>query len=212
MTLRWLAAVFLLFASASPCLAEEKRKNPTSDFQWDWHQSQELGWQQNIGRNKNLAEPERSRLMSVIIAQLQRQDFGSDDELRASAADTRIKYVDLNLDGKLEVIAQAGGQHSGCSPTGNCPFWIFQRIGAKYAVLLSSEAQTFTIQPARSNGFSNLVLSRHSSAFESELRSYKFDGQRYLESGCFQAEWQKLGNDGEYLRLDRPVITPCGAR
>jgi hypothetical protein len=203
--------LYLLLAFVGPSLAEDDFA-PAKPLLWNWHRAQETGWEQSVLRNRTMPAPERARLLSAIAAQLQRQDFHSDDELRTSAAETRIKYVDLNRDGKLEVIAQAGGEHSGCSPTGNCPFWIFRRIGAKYAVLLSSEAQMFTIQPTRSNSFPDLVLSRHNSAFESELRSYTFDGEHYLESGCFNAEWQKLGSDGEHHRLDRPVITPCGAR
>jgi hypothetical protein len=45
------------------------------------------------------------------------------------AGETRVKYVDLDGDGKPEVIAQAGGEKSGCSPTGNCPLWVLRRRG-----------------------------------------------------------------------------------
>lgn len=213
MSLRWLIAVSLLLASVSPFRAEKAGDSAAaSALQWDWQQSQELGPQQSIARSKSMPEPERRRLLSAITAQLKRQDCDSDDELRASAVETRIKYVDLNRDGQAEVVAQAGGEHSGCSPTGNCPFWIFRRVEDKYELLLFSKAQTFTIQSSRRNSFSDVLLSRHSSAFESELRTYKFDGERYLESGCYYAEWQQMGSDGEYHRLERPVITPCGAR
>src|SRR5437762_474827 len=82
-------------------------------------------------------------------------------------------------------IAQAGGERSRCSPTGNCPFWVLRRRGSEYEVLLEAEAQTFTIQPIQSRGFSDLVLARHGSAFESAARVYKFNGESYASTRCY---------------------------
>jgi len=184
-------------------------------LRWDWERQEELSWHLSISRRKNLQPSERKRLIEVIVDQIRdvaSEDHGvsSDEQLAHIAAETRIKYIDLNGDGKPEVIAQAGAEETGCSPTGNCPFWIFRCRGTSYEVLLEGEAQTFTIQHTRTKGYSDIVLSRHASAFESEAREYKFDGNFYRESACFDVEWSALGSDGEFHELKKPRINPCG--
>lgn len=182
---------------------------------WDWERQEELSWHLSISRRKNLQPSERKRLIEVIVDQI--RDVASEDHsvtseerLAQFAAETRIKYVDLSGDGKPEVIAQAGAEETGCSPTGNCPFWIFHRRGTSYEVLLKGEAQTFTIQHTRTKGYSDIILTRHDSASESEAREYKFDGNFYREGACFDVEWSALGSNGKFRELKKPRINPCG--
>lgn len=192
-------------ASSSKCLR----------LVWDWRKANELSWKQSISRIENLAPAERQRLIVAIARQLRSLaaglGIGSEEEMRATATQTRIKYVDLNGDGTPEVIAQAGGEKSGCSPTGNCMFWVLYRRGGKYNILLEAEAQTFTVRSSRSINFFDIVLTRHGSAFESEVTVYKFNGSSYGECGCYTAQWARLGDDGEQHRLKEPQITPCDA-
>jgi hypothetical protein len=174
---------------------------------------EELSWHRSINRNKHLGSLERRRLVAAMMDELRdsQLDIASEEQMLQVAAETRIKYDDLDGDGKPEVIAQAGGEKSGCSPTGNCPFWVLLRQGTGYEILLRGEAQTFTVQRARTNGFSDIVLSRHGSAFESEAREFKFDGKAYRESACYDVLWSSPGSDGEEHRLPKPRFTPCGA-
>ncbi len=179
---------------------------------WDWRRAEELSWKESITRTKNIADEERNRLIAAISQQLlpSAADLGiTTGELRTVAGETRVKYVDLDGDGKPEVIAQAGGEKSGCSPTGNCPLWVLRRRGNKYYVLLEAEAQTFTVQPSRNGRFSDLVLTRHGSAFESEARVYKFNGEAYSATRCFDVHWSISGSDGEYHKLKDPKIAGC---
>ena len=181
---------------------------------WDWQRQEELSWRVSISRRRNLQPSERKRLVAVITDQLRHvaSDLGmsSEGQLTQVAAETRVKYIDLNGDGKPEVIAQAGGEVSGCSPTGNCPFWILHRRGTSYEILLEGEAQTFTIQRTRTKGYSDVVLSRHGSAFESEARTYIFDGEFYRERTCDEVQWSSFDSDGKEHRLTKPRSTPCG--
>lgn len=185
-------------------------------LRWDWERQEELSWRVSISRRKNLQPLERKRLVAVITDQIRdvaSEDYGvtSEEQLAQVAAETPIKYVELNGGGKPEVIAQAGGEGSGCSPTGNCPFWILQRRGTSYEVLLEGEAQTFTIQRTRTKGYWDIVLSRHASAFESEAREYKFNGNVYEECACYDVEWSDLGTDGKFHELKKPRFSLCGA-
>jgi hypothetical protein len=182
---------------------------------WNWQRQEELSWHVSISRRKNLQPSERKRLIEVITDQIRdvaSEDHGvtSEGQLAKIAAKTRIKYMDLNGDAKPEVIAQAGAEETGCSPTGNCPFWILHRQGTSYEVLLEGEAQTFTIQRTRTKGYSDIVLSRHGSASESEAREYTFDGSFYREGPCFDVEWSDYGEDGKFDELKKPRVSPCG--
>jgi len=178
---------------------------------WDWRRAEELSWKQSIGRTRNLSASERDRLLAAIADELSDEEFESDEARTEAASDARIKYVALNSDGKSEVIVQAGDSTS-CSPVGNCVFWILRRRGNSYFLLLRSEAKLFTLQPSRTHGFLDIVLTRHNSAFDSEVRVYQFDGQSYQESDCYWAEWEPSGAHGESHNLRKPKLTPCGAR
>ena len=91
--------------------------------------------------------------------------FKGDPNPKSDAADTRVRVVDLNGDGVPEVISQASGDI--CSPTGNCPFWVFQKAGTQYRLILEKGAvQDFTIQPTQTSGYFDLVLGMHGSATE----------------------------------------------
>jgi len=43
-----------------------------------------------------------------------------------------------------------------CGATGNCPLWIFRKTKFAYELLLDGEAQTFTIQKSKINGFHDM--------------------------------------------------------
>jgi hypothetical protein len=84
--------------------------------------------------------------------------------------------------------------------------------GDSYSALLSAEAQTFTIQPSRTHGLHDIVLTRHASGVESEVKIYRFDGERYQEGECYTAYWAETDSNGELHKFDAPKLTSCGTR
>ena len=177
------------------------------NFRWNWRDQQELTSAQSL-RSARLAANDRAALASAISRQLRRQDFGnsSKEQLRNATLDTRITMIDLNNDRIPEVIAQAV---AGCSATGNCSFWIFQKDSSGYQMLLEADAiQTFTIQPTSNNGFRDIVLKMHGSATDSTLTEYQYKGGVYHEVGCYDASWTVL-EDNNVRELNEPIITPC---
>jgi hypothetical protein len=140
-----------------------------------------------------------------LVAQLK-----DDPEAVKLAAETRVKFVDLNGDGVPEVIAQPVGNNYVCSPTGNCAFWVFQKTAGGYKLIAEKGAvQTFTIQRTRTNGFLDLVLNMHGSATSRGLYVYRFRDGKYRRTDCYGANWTYLGKDGEVHDLEEPRITPC---
>lgn len=182
-------------------------------FHWNSHNWQELSWKQSIGRS-NLSPKLKADLIETIVEQM-REDSNeplSEPKARSVAAETRIEFVDLTGHGRNEAIAQAGGEGSDCSPTGNCPFWVLHRERDGYHVILDADsAQTFTIQPNRTRGYNDIVVGMHGSAFESMLTLYKYNGSSYEDVACYNATWQVIDKDGNAQYLKEPRITRCGS-
>jgi hypothetical protein len=132
----------------------------------------------------------------------------TETELEDTALNTPVKFVDLNGDGTPEVIAQGTPEDGGCSPTGNCRFWVFQKSGVEYKPLISlEEIQSFTIQENRLNGFNDLVVKTFVSSAESTLKLLRYNDGRYHEAGCYDADWSAA--DG-HRQLKEPRVAPCG--
>ena len=199
------------FVVISAALVTAQEPSGSIDFKWDWRQSQELSWKQSISLTKTLPPSARNKLVDAMTAQLRpgmaHLQIGSENELRKVATDTQVKFVSLAPQTRL-VVAQAAGEKSGCSPTGNCPFWLFQSVRGDYVLLLAGEAQTFTIQTTKNNGMPDIVLGRHGSAFESELIVYKFDGNKYAAGPCYLATRRDVKTARKYRE---PHLRYCGA-
>lgn len=194
--------------------AAEKMNPPLpipQKFQWNWQEWQELNANQSL-RNAKLTDDDRQAIAAAIASQLRSSasdfEIETEDQLIKAALDTRIKMIDLNHDGIPEVVAQG---MVGCSPTGNCLFWILQKAHVGYRLLLMGEGQTFTVQKTVTNGFHDIVLSMHASATESGLTDYRYKGGVYHDVGCYDASWRVV-EDGKERDLKEPLITPCGPR
>lgn len=214
----WKTGMLSILACCSLAMGQHARTNAREKgraFQWDGATSHELGPDDMLKNQTALSSGDRQALTAVILDQLQprpgERDAPSQQELRAQAAETRIKFVDLNNDGVPEVIAQGSGLEM-CSPTGNCEFWVFRRVANTYKVILRRAAvQSFEVRRSRSGGFNDLVLEMHGSATEQELFVYRYREGRYRRTGCFDASWTRLVND-EIQELKEPDVVPCGRR
>ena len=206
---------FALLASAVGMLSGQPTpvvKLHKVPLHWLVEGAQELGGDDRLGVAKALAPDVRTALIRAISEQLRPGkkigEANLEEKLLKLVADVRVKIVDLNGDGVPEVIAQASDNES-CSPTGNCTIWVFMRSGNGYRLILTRIAvQTFAIRPTRTNGFKDLVLGQHGSAFERGLFLYQFVDGRYRKQACYNASWERLVG-GEWQELEEPVITPC---
>jgi hypothetical protein len=189
----------VLFVVATSCASAQS-------FHWDSEGSHELVRKNAIRFSKELSPGDRSLLLHAIAARLRPNlDIHSEKQLLDAAADTRIELVDLDKDGKLEVIAQSWADET-CGATGNCLFWIFKKTDRGYKTILNGGAQVFTVEETSTNGFRDITLGLHDSATRSELHPYRFGDGRYRKRGCFDANWVKeIGGP----TLKKPIITPC---
>jgi hypothetical protein len=204
----WVSAAIVIFLSAILSFATERS---SQSFKWNWNEWRELSADQSL-RSARITKQDRQAIATAIAIQLRPVmsdlEIDSEDQLEKVALDTRIKLIDLNHDGVPEVVAQ--GMVS-CSRTGNCPFWVLQKMPQGYKLLLESFGQTFTIQKTSTHGFRDIVLSMHGSATESGLTDYHYEDGRYHDAGCYSASW--TAREGDTVReLEEPIITPCGHR
>jgi hypothetical protein len=180
-------------------------------FDWLFEGTQWLDEKDQIKATKDLTPEERKALIEAISVLIRPGskigNATSEKKLLNYVNATRVRLVDLNGDGIPEVIAQGYGEES-CSPTGNCDFWVFMRSGNGYKLILEREAvQTFAISSRRTNGFNDLVLGQHGSAYERDLIVYHFADGKYRRGPCYNANWQRLVGD-EWQELKNPIITP----
>jgi hypothetical protein len=195
-------SAFLLFSAI--CHGQATAAKQTLAFQWNWRDTQSLTGMETVATSNDISANDRAMLLDSLLPY-----FKNSANPKERALQTRVRPVDLNSDGVPELICQASGLDL-CSPTGNCAFWIFQKTLGGYRLLLSrGSVQNFTVQPTGTSGFADLVLGIHGSATEQGLSLYRFHEGRYRKVGCYEANWQYLGKDGEYHDSKEPKMTPC---
>ena len=185
------------------------------NLSWEWRDSK---CAKQTLREAKVVNSERTAIAKAIATQvgpytpdMKFLGIDSEQQLKDTILDTLVELVDLNGDGIPEVVAQ-GTNKEGCSPTGNCPFWVFQKSGREYRLLVSLNAiQTFQIQRSRSNRFSDIVVEMHGSATQRTLRLLQYGRDKYHKAGCYDANWSVL--DGDTVRdLKEPQLTPCESK
>lgn len=138
----------------------------------------------------------------------------SDRQLGQKAADTSV-----NRSGDASVATVTLGpvnendlvvtDQSWCSPTGNCSIFVMRPHGNQYRVILEATGQSITSTARRTNDFRDVQVRMHGSATMSEIKIYRFNGSRYLRSGCYDENFEILDSKGNVHDLDRPHMTPC---
>jgi hypothetical protein len=213
-----LSLVMVVCASGQNPVSQESNRG---HFHWSARKAHELDYKRTIRNSQDLSPVERAALLKTVAALIRPfmadLEIGSERELRKIAEDTRIELIDLNGDGKPEVIAQAFGIKAGCGATGNCPIWVFLKTENGYQLLLDTRdkegiggVELITVDETRTNGFSDLVLAADDSASEKTLLEYRYRNGQYRESACYDADWQSW-TGGMHL-LKQPVITKCRQR
>lgn len=163
-------------------------------------------------RQAKVNQQQREALVDAISAQLEKNySAGADDgeDFRELALDTAIDSIDLNDDGTGEVIARSLGRFL-CSPTGNCPLWVFQKSGSGYRLLLEGFGQRFTIEISTFNHYNDIVISTHGSATSGDLDLYRYEKGGYQYAACYNYNWTSPEDLDKVL--DEPILISCMTR
>ena len=181
-----------------------------ADFEWNWRDQETIGRNDpSVGNTSRLTEPERAALIDAIVLRLQKPmtEHGYDDErIREIASTTRTRFVAVGTDKPL-LFATSLGLEGGCDAMSNCPLWIFRHSDDGYVSVVDAVAASYTIQPTRTNGVSDLVLTRHESPTETHLSVYAYADGKYSDTGCYTAKWPASKDAG----TQDPDIAACPA-
>jgi hypothetical protein len=209
--MKMLVAMVIALSLLSHAQETPSTSAPHSHFQWSEARSHELDYNHTIKKSTDLSTAEKAALTSAITLQLRRNKEVSEDltedQLRSLAEDTRVELIDLNGDGKAEIIAQANGLGP-CGGTGNCIFWIFERTPEGLRLLLNTDDRSpvtfekILIRPWSTNGYKDIVLGSHSNASSRNLVWFQFSRGAYRIHACYYSTW--IGEDGQ--ALNKPAI------
>ena len=68
----------------------------------------------------------------------------------------------------------------GCSPTGNCGLYGYERTNSRWREILNSDAQMCSILPSSHGGRRDISAYMHGSATEGTLKTYRWRRNRYV--------------------------------
>lgn len=166
----------------------------------------------------------RDKTISLVWKQLQNSvknfwdNVNSTMDIYDCAQMFEAGKFDLNNDGINEI--RIRGQFGNfCGATGNCSEWIFgktEKFG-KYKLLLNSGGEYFYVKRNLTNGYRDIYITTHSSAYSSHHMVYKFSGNRYIENKCWFEEYLTTGEKqvmscAEELRLSEQELRASQAR
>jgi len=176
---------------------------PTPKFQWGQDQPRELD--KALADYNNISTEDRVALLHAFASEY--NNYPRPPSPMERAEQTRVKFIDLNGDGILEVIAQPIGNICGAA---NCPLYVFQKTATNYRIILEKgAAQTVAVQGTRTNGYVDVVVGMHGSATKEDLFVYQFSEGQYRRTHCYNASFTEVGKDGKVNELETPRITPC---
>ena len=190
--------LFLLAGLLAGIVPAESEKLPR--LRWSEQLAHELDYDHTIANTGELTPTERADLLAFVLDRFNHPVTAhdadmfsgiSDDDLRRLASQTRIELIDLNGDGRNEIVAQGNGLGP-CGGTGNCIVLVMCETSKGIQLLLDSRAGEYgggfaeiLVQKTRSNGFRDITLASHVSASDRTLEVFHFVEGKYVRSVCY---------------------------
>ena len=131
-----------------------------------------------------------------------------------------VERVDLNRDGRKELLVRGKNFHL-CGATGNCGFWVFEEGRTRPRMLLSASDYVDVAElgqqvlRSQTHGYADLLLKGHFSAAETGHYTYKFDGQKYIQTKCMyevpkydrsnEVSWEMITCEEFDRRIEREI-------
>jgi hypothetical protein len=95
--------------------------------------------------------------------------------------------VDLDRDGKLDLLIHQADVEGAFCGAQNCPVWAYRNTGNGYKMLMEDVGGYISpIEALRTStrGYRDIRTMQHSSAVEHEITVFKFNGMKYAPSVC----------------------------
>lgn len=139
-----------------------------------------------------LSRSEREQIYSVL-------DSVGDAETILSF---QFGSIALANDGSQQILVRGTGPF--CGATGNCSMWILVRKAGQLRLGLRTLGQLLIVRNSFTQGFRDIAVGLHNSAFIEQYTQYRWDGSAYSQTDCYSTEYPSDGN-----RHQRPAIVGC---
>lgn len=141
-------------------------------------------------RNQATTQEKRGLLLQMARDTTQLNDaiYHSLVGFKGALKAMRVKKTDLNGDGQPDYIIGLQDEELGMCTRGNCPRWVYRKSGNGYKSLLSTTSVALSMERGSTNGYRDL-RSNYNAVGEHQVSIYKYDGNQYQESQCYQGEY-----------------------
>lgn len=196
-------ALFVLAAAAASVAARPQRPFP--------HEMGPPGVKIDYLGEAHLPKNDKDAIVAIVFKDSHVEECLSPGRSLLEEIDTiRVARVVLGAAAPAELLVQAS-DNCHCGATGNCWFWVLQREGKGFRVLLETDmVHLFSVETSRKNGYRDILTSSHGSAFYSDLVLYRFDGAQYRATDCGSVDYE--GEDGGMAKRPRLARTECPAK
>lgn len=118
-------------------------------------------------------------------------------EMRLLVEHVRFKRIDLDSDGRLDLILVVG-----CASQ-NIPTFVYRQTHRGYMPMLQASSANIRARDSATSGYRDLELYVHRSVAETEIAIYKFIRGRYRAVECFTRTYEQP-RDGQPIYRDVP--------
>lgn len=160
----------------------------------------------SIGICSSRAQGQRAHRPKAPDSLLEILDDEDRDCVRQSGLDKSVTVTPIQLAKTRRPQLLVKGSGLCLCGAQNCAFWIYQKTGQDYELLLKG-AGSIKVKAARTsaNGFRDVISESHASAAETIVRTYRFDGARYQLHTCVNRAF--YDDNGKYTA--KPTNRPC---
>jgi hypothetical protein len=124
-----------------------------------------------------------------------------------------VSFVDLNRDNGLEAVVTGRFGPRGFCGNVNCRYWVIGEAPNGYRLLLDAgSVEQLEPRATLTNGYRDIVTTRHDFAFDYTIIHHQFDGTLYRAHECLERHFDSTDNGSSRTRISKsPVEThvPC---
>lgn len=153
-----------------------------------------FGFEEDVKKPVKLPEDVLQQLVHLNREELDRC-LESDEERKAKPGDIAVYFaaseIDLNGDGRTDLIVQPNPKTFCLQRNSGIPFWIFVSGRMGYKLIYNDFAYDLGVLRTRTKGFRDIEISSHTIG-ENYIMTLKFDGSEYKLA---QSRIEKIGEN-----------------